>query len=101
MRICFCAAGCARNPLADPAVFGGDCTCFCHQHACELRPPFGTGCDGPADVRIEDRTGARAWGCQLHAATALQMIEGARIVAGTSDAAMIAVYYLAFPERRS
>jgi hypothetical protein len=28
--MCTCAAGCARNPLADPGVFGDDCTCWCH-----------------------------------------------------------------------
>lgn len=30
MPICFCASGCARNPLADPGVFGPSCSCFCH-----------------------------------------------------------------------
>jgi hypothetical protein len=69
--------------------------------ACELRRPFDSRCDGPAEVQIADRTGARAWGCQLHAATALRTIVDARIVAGTRDGAMIAVYRLAFPERRS
>jgi len=28
--ICFCAAGCARNPMADPGAFGQDCSCWCH-----------------------------------------------------------------------
>ena len=28
--MCTCAAGCARNPLADPGVFGEDCSCWCH-----------------------------------------------------------------------
>jgi len=28
--MCTCAAGCARNPLADPGVFGDDCSCWCH-----------------------------------------------------------------------
>lgn len=30
MPICFCASGCALNPLADPGVFGSSCSCFCH-----------------------------------------------------------------------
>jgi hypothetical protein len=28
--MCTCAMGCARNPLADPGVFGYDCSCWCH-----------------------------------------------------------------------
>jgi hypothetical protein len=28
--MCTCAAGCARHPLADPGVFGTDCSCWCH-----------------------------------------------------------------------
>jgi hypothetical protein len=28
--MCTCAAGCARNPMADPGVFGDDCSCWCH-----------------------------------------------------------------------
>ena len=28
--MCTCAAGCARNPLADSGVFGDDCSCWCH-----------------------------------------------------------------------
>jgi hypothetical protein len=28
--MCTCAAGCARNPMADPGVFGPDCSCWCH-----------------------------------------------------------------------
>jgi hypothetical protein len=28
--MCTCAAGCARNPMADPGVFGHDCYCWCH-----------------------------------------------------------------------
>jgi hypothetical protein len=35
MPICFCATGCARNPLADPGAFGSSCSCFCHQAAAE------------------------------------------------------------------
>jgi hypothetical protein len=27
---CTCAAGCARNPMADPGAFGDDCPCWCH-----------------------------------------------------------------------
>lgn len=29
-RMCTCAAGCDRNPLADPGVFGDGCSCWCH-----------------------------------------------------------------------
>jgi hypothetical protein len=36
MSICFCASGCACNPLADPGVFGTDCSCWCH-HDHDLR----------------------------------------------------------------
>ena len=28
--MCTCAGGCARNPMADPGVFGDDCSCWCH-----------------------------------------------------------------------
>ena len=32
--MCTCAMGCARHPLADPGVFGDDCSCWCHaKHA--------------------------------------------------------------------
>lgn len=30
MSICFCASGCANNPLADPGAFGTGCSCWCH-----------------------------------------------------------------------
>ena len=29
-RVCFCAGGCGRNPMADPDAFGWDCDCLCH-----------------------------------------------------------------------
>lgn len=29
-RTCVCAIGCARNSMADPGVFGDDCSCWCH-----------------------------------------------------------------------
>jgi hypothetical protein len=29
-HMCTCAAGCARNPMADPGAFGDDCSCWCH-----------------------------------------------------------------------
>jgi AraC-like DNA-binding protein len=29
-RMCTCAAGCALNSMADPGVFGYDCSCWCH-----------------------------------------------------------------------
>jgi hypothetical protein len=28
--MCTCTAGCAFHPLADPAAFGDDCSCWCH-----------------------------------------------------------------------
>jgi hypothetical protein len=36
---CTCAAGCARNPLADPGVFGIDCSCWCHTRRDPLPTP--------------------------------------------------------------
>jgi hypothetical protein len=37
--MCTCAAGCARNPLADPGVFGDDCACWCHDRRDPLPTP--------------------------------------------------------------
>jgi hypothetical protein len=37
--MCTCASGCARNPLADPGVFGDDCSCWCHTHRDRLPAP--------------------------------------------------------------
>jgi hypothetical protein len=37
--MCTCAAGCACNPLADPGVFGEDCSCWCHTRRDPLPPP--------------------------------------------------------------
>jgi hypothetical protein len=39
--MCTCAAGCARNPMADPGVFGPDCYCWCHDR--RERPPAPAG----------------------------------------------------------
>ena len=30
MSICSCMTGCGRNTMADPGVFGWDCSCWCH-----------------------------------------------------------------------
>ena len=43
--MCTCAAGCARNPLADPGVFGEDCSCWCHTRRNPLRSPAQAGPD--------------------------------------------------------
>jgi hypothetical protein len=40
--MCTCAAGCARNPLADPGVFGDDCTCWCHDRRERVAASAGT-----------------------------------------------------------
>jgi hypothetical protein len=82
--------------MADPGAFGEDCGCVSREHACELCRPFDTRCEGAAEVQIEDRTGARAWGCRRHVVDALRGIEDARIVAGTRDGAMIEAYNRAF-----
>jgi hypothetical protein len=37
--MCTCAAGCARNPLGDPGVFGDDCSCWCHTRRDRLPAP--------------------------------------------------------------
>lgn len=37
--MCTCAAGCARNPMADPGVFGADCFCWCHTPRDPLAAP--------------------------------------------------------------
>jgi hypothetical protein len=37
--MCTCAAGCARNPMADPGAFGDDCSCWCHTQPEPLPPP--------------------------------------------------------------
>ena len=37
MTMCTCAMGCARNPMADPGVFGPDCSCWCHTRQ-DIRP---------------------------------------------------------------
>jgi len=37
--MCTCAAGCARNPMADPGVFGPDCHCWCHTRPEPLAAP--------------------------------------------------------------
>jgi hypothetical protein len=37
--MCTCAAGCARNPMADPGVFGSDCHCWCHTRPEPLAAP--------------------------------------------------------------
>ena len=37
--MCTCAAGCARNPMADPGVFGDDCSCWCHTQPEPLAVP--------------------------------------------------------------
>ena len=29
-RLCTCAMGCGLNSMADPGVFGDDCSCWCH-----------------------------------------------------------------------
>jgi hypothetical protein len=36
--MCTCAAGCARNPMADPGAFGHDCHCWCHTQPEPLTP---------------------------------------------------------------
>jgi hypothetical protein len=36
--ICFCASGCALNLMADPGVFGDDCSCWCHKQTTR-KPP--------------------------------------------------------------
>jgi hypothetical protein len=58
MSICFCAGGCARNPLADPGVFGTDCSCWCHTTDHDLR--LCTNC-GTELGRLE--TGTRCTDC--------------------------------------
>src|SRR5215471_14119741 len=40
--MCTCAAGCARNPMADPGVFGDDCSCWCHTRRDRVTAPAGT-----------------------------------------------------------
>jgi len=40
--MCTCAAGCARNPMADPGVFGDDCSCWCHTRRDRVTAPTGT-----------------------------------------------------------
>jgi hypothetical protein len=40
--MCTCAAGCARNPMADPGVFGDDCSCWCHSRHGRVTAPAGT-----------------------------------------------------------
>ena len=40
--MCTCAAGCARNPLADPGVFGDDCSCWCHTRRDRVTAPAGS-----------------------------------------------------------
>ena len=39
--MCTCAAGCARNPMADPGVFGDDCSCWCHTRDPQAAPANG------------------------------------------------------------
>ena len=43
--MCTCSAGCARNPMADPGVFGEDCSCWCHTRRNRLRSPAHAGPD--------------------------------------------------------
>ena len=43
--MCTCSAGCARNPMADPGVFGEDCSCWCHTRRNPLRSPAQAGPD--------------------------------------------------------
>ena len=43
--MCTCSAGCARNPMADPGVFGEDCSCWCHTRRNPLRSPAQAGRD--------------------------------------------------------
>jgi hypothetical protein len=40
--MCTCAAGCTCNPLADPGVFGDDCSCWCHIRRDGVTAPAGT-----------------------------------------------------------
>ena len=37
------------------------------------------GCEAAAVVAVQDRTGVQEWGCERHAARALDVIAGARI----------------------
>jgi hypothetical protein len=43
--MCTCAAGCARNPMADPGVFGDDCSCWCHTRPDPQAAPAGAESD--------------------------------------------------------
>jgi hypothetical protein len=37
--MCTCAAGCARNPMADSGAFGHECDCWCHTQPEPLAAP--------------------------------------------------------------
>lgn len=68
---------------------------------CELIAADEPVCNRPAVVRIEDRAGATAVGCDRHGARALRAIEGSRVhpLPGHAGAA-IAVYLTARGEGR-
>ena len=52
--MCTCAGGCARNPMADPGVFGDDCSCWCHTH-----DPLPTPANGERDPLLAALAEAR------------------------------------------
>jgi hypothetical protein len=68
---------------------------------CQLACADESPCDRPAVVRIEDRAGDAANGCDRHGARALRAIAGARVhpLPG-HDGAAIAVYLTARGEGR-
>jgi hypothetical protein len=52
-RMCTCAAGCARNPMADPGVFGEDCSCWCHARTDPLLSALADACQRKEQAEYE------------------------------------------------
>jgi len=55
--ICFCAAGCGSNPMADPGVWP-ECNCWCHDKARKDQPQeggMGAGTEGWGVMRPDGR----------------------------------------------
>ena len=54
--MCTCAAGCARNLMADPGAFGDDCSCWCHTQPEPLPSPADPDLDRLLAALAEART---------------------------------------------
>jgi hypothetical protein len=58
---------------------------------CALRRLGDPRCTGPSAVLVADRYGTALWGCPRHAAQALHLLNGSKVIAARRGSALVEV----------